>query len=115
MSESLANLHLKDFSEYLSGSRASEHTTLAFYTDERWCTFYEQLGYLPEDIEQLIVFRDQYLADISQNGKEYYWSRWSDARNQITCYKETLLLIKKEWNIRIVLLPFCFESLYGEK
>lgn len=79
MSESLANLHLKDFSEYLSGSRASEHTTLAFYTDERWYTFYEQLGYLPEDIEQLIVFRAQYLADISQNGKEYYWSRWSDA------------------------------------
>ncbi|MCG9575421.1 hypothetical protein L1D14_04140 [Vibrio tubiashii] len=79
MSDSLANLHLEEFNEYLRGERASEHTTLAFYTNSRWYEFYERVGYPSEDIHQLIAFRNQYLADISQSGKEYYWHRWSNA------------------------------------
>ena len=79
MDDSLSSLHLKEFTEYLRGERASEHTKLAFYTDSRWSEFYQRVGYQPEDIEQLIEFRKQYLADISQTGKEYYWNRWSNA------------------------------------
>ncbi|MCG9576032.1 hypothetical protein L1D14_07245 [Vibrio tubiashii] len=79
MDESLARLHLKEFTEYLRGERASEHTTLAFYTDSRWYEFYERIGYPAEDIHQLIAFRSQFLADISQSGKKYYYHRWSDA------------------------------------
>ncbi|MEZ8198490.1 hypothetical protein [Vibrio splendidus] len=79
MSESLSSLHLTEFSDYLGDEQASEHTTLAFYTDSRWYEFYERIGYPSEDIHQLIAFRSQYLADISQLGKEYYYHRWSDA------------------------------------
>ncbi len=79
MDDSLSSLHLKEFTEYLRGERASEHTILAFYTDSRWSEFYDRVGYRSEDIHQLIAFRNQYLADTSQSGKEYYWSRWSDA------------------------------------
>ncbi len=78
MDDSLASLHLSEFTEYLHGEQASESTTLAYYTDVRWSEFYERVGYLPEDIHQLIAFRNQYLADTSQSGKEYYWSRWSE-------------------------------------
>lgn len=79
MDDSLASFHLEEFTEYLRGEQASEHTTLAFYTDSRWSEFYERVGYPSKDIHQLIAFRNQYLADTSQSGKEYYWSRWSDA------------------------------------
>lgn len=79
MDDSLDSLHLKEFTEYLGGERASENTTLAFYTDSRWSEFYDRVGYPSEDIHQLIAFRNQYLADTSQSGKEYYWYRWSDA------------------------------------
>lgn len=79
MSESLTSLHLTEFSDYLGDEQASEHTILAFYTDSRWYEFYERVGYSSEDIHQLIAFRSQYLADISQLGKEYYYHRWSDA------------------------------------
>lgn len=79
MSKSLTSLHLTEFSEFLGDEQASEHTTLAFYTDSRWYEFYERVGYPSEDIHQLIAFRSQYLADISQLGKEYYYHRWSDA------------------------------------
>lgn len=79
MSESLTSLHLTEFSEFLGDEQASEHTTLAFYTDSRWYEFYERVGYPSEDIHQLIAFRSQYLADISQLGKEYYYHRWSNA------------------------------------
>ncbi|WP_210467341.1 hypothetical protein [Vibrio crassostreae] len=80
---SLEELHLKEFSEYLNGERASEHTILAFYTDSRWSEFYEREGYRPEDIEQLINFRSQYLADISQSRKEYYYYRWANAPHEV--------------------------------
>ncbi len=79
MDDSLSSLHLKEFTEYLRGERASEHTILAFYTDSRWSEFYERIGYSSEDIHQLIAFRSQYLADISQSGEKYYYHRWSDA------------------------------------
>lgn len=79
MDDSLDSLHLKEFTEYLRGERASEYTTLAFYTDSRWSEFYDRVGYPSEDIHQLIAFRSQYLADTSQSGKEYYWYRWLDA------------------------------------
>lgn len=79
MDDSLSSLHLTEFTEYLRGERASEGTTLAFYTDSRWSQFYEHVGYTSEDIYQLITFRNQYLADTSQSGKKYYWYSWSDA------------------------------------
>ncbi|HFG1973052.1 TPA: hypothetical protein ACGF6U_002622 [Vibrio cholerae] len=79
MDDSLDSLHLMEFTEYLRGERASESTTLAFYTDSRWSEFYNRVGYPSEDIHQLIAFRNQYLADASQSRKEYYWHRWSDA------------------------------------
>lgn len=82
-SNSLEELHLKEFSEYLNGERASEHTILAFYTDSRWYEFYEREGYRPDDIEQLINFRSQYLADISQSRKEYYYYRWANAPHEV--------------------------------
>lgn len=83
MSDSLTNLHLEQFSEYLSGELANEHTTLAFYTDRRWQSFYVHVGYQSDDINQLIHFRGQYLADSSQSGKEYYYHRWSDAPHRV--------------------------------
>ena len=82
MDDALDSLHLKEFTEYLRGERASENTTLAFYTDSRWSEFYDRVGYSSEDIHQLIAFRAQYLADTSQSGKEYYWYRWSYATHR---------------------------------
>lgn len=83
MSDSLQDLHLKQFTEYLNGEVASEHTIIAFYTDSRWYNFYEDLGYKPEDIDQLIVVRNQYLSDVSQSGKKYYFHRWSSSPHSI--------------------------------
>tara|TARA_Y100000034_G_C6838111_1_gene378931 strand:+ start:97 stop:846 length:750 start_codon:yes stop_codon:yes gene_type:complete len=75
----LEKLHLREFEDFLNGEDANEHYIMAFYTDELWSDFYERLGYQEEYIEQLMIFRAQYLADISQSGREFYYSRWSDA------------------------------------
>lgn len=87
MSESLEQLHLSDFNDYLNGEPASETNILAFYTDSRWYDFYRSQQYQPEDIEQLIVMRNMYLSDVSQSGKKYYYQRWSIPPHEILANK----------------------------
>ncbi|ENM5835071.1 hypothetical protein NTH44_003163 [Vibrio metoecus] len=76
MTDALDELNLQ-FGAFLNGEQANEYLVQAFYTNDRWQSFYEMLGYKKDEIEQLLSSRNQYLADVSQSGKKYYYQRWS--------------------------------------
>lgn len=83
MDLAVEKLHLYQFDEYLGERKADASEYKEFFTNERWALFYEDMKYLPGEIAKLISVREQYLGDISQSGKKYYFFRWGKAPHKM--------------------------------
>lgn len=70
LDKSLKDLNESGLNGYLNGYPETESDLLAYYDDERWMVFYHLLGYADDDVELLIVLRNQSISDKSQQGED---------------------------------------------